>query len=70
VINGYSDDHQNCTYRASDLKKWENDEKRHVLIRMRKPVIQRLQKLKPRMPVVFLLAQSHGVGCSVPLHTD
>jgi hypothetical protein len=49
---------------------WENDEKRHVLIRMRKPVIQRLQKLKPRMPVVFLLAQSHGVGCSVPLHTD
>jgi hypothetical protein len=27
VINGYSDDHQGCTYRASDLKKWENHEK-------------------------------------------
>jgi hypothetical protein len=30
VINGCSDDHQGCTYRASDLKKWENDEKRRL----------------------------------------
>jgi hypothetical protein len=36
VINGYSDDHQGCTYRASDLKKWENDEKRRLELESRR----------------------------------
>jgi hypothetical protein len=36
VINGYSDDHQGCTYRASDLKKWENDEKRRLELELKR----------------------------------
>jgi len=30
MINIYSDENQGCTYRASDLKKWENDEQKRL----------------------------------------